>query len=94
MGVFVLLTVLSFFSFSGGEGGKGGMRATAMKSISLLENAPVTVLAEVNNSTPEALIEILKGQGITVENAEQDLSEIAEENQKDPMQLLQLIINQ
>lgn len=95
IGTFALLTVLSFFSLGGGdEGGKGNTRATSMKSMRLLQNTPVTLLAQIDNSTPEALIERLKAGGINVENAEQKLSDIAKANQTDPQKLLQMVINE
>ena len=92
IGVFLLLTVLSFFSLgSGGEGKGGGTRQTAMKSMKLLQSAPITMIAQMAKSSPDALIERLKAKGITVENAGQTLAEIAKNNKRKPQDLLSIV---
>ena len=85
----MLLTVLSFFSLGGGGEGKGGgTRQTAMKSMRLLQSAPITMIAQMTKSSPDAIIERLKAKGITVANADQTVAEIAKSNQRKPQDLL------
>lgn len=92
MGIFLLLTVLSFFSLGGGGKGEGGnTRQTAMKSMRLLQSAPVTMIAQLSKSTPESLIARLKEKGITVDNAGQTLADIAKSNNKKPRDLLSIV---
>jgi hypothetical protein len=82
VGVLVLLGAASFFP-SGGHGGPPMMQASAA-----LELAPLDVVAQVANASPESLIEKLEARGIRVRDGRQTLREIAAENGVRGMEIL------
>lgn len=70
VGVFMALLLLSFIPLEE-DGGSGKMVARA--SMDGLMNAPISVVAQVVEKSPEELITILKANGIEAANAETSL---------------------
>ena len=91
--VFVILTALSFFTVGQDdkEGGRKNFRATANQSMQLLQSTPVYLIAQIAKTTPEAMIERLTSQGMKVENAAQNLVEIAGSNNRNVRELLMIV---
>lgn len=90
---FVILTVLSLLPLTGGSEGGGGNRRAAMSAIMhTVEEAPLSTLAALAKTTPEALVERLQQQGLTIDNAEQTLDDVAAENGKEASQLIPVIL--
>jgi hypothetical protein len=82
--VLVLLGAASLFPVSaGGHGGPPMMQASAA-----LELAPLEVVAQVANDSPESLIERLEARGIRVRDGRQTLREIAADNGVHGMEIL------
>ncbi|MEZ5476591.1 MAG: hypothetical protein R3E95_03595 [Thiolinea sp.] len=73
---------------SGNERAGSNPRMIMMKTLHMLETAPLTLVAEMAKTTPEALQQRLQAQNIQVDNVQQTLEEIARNNQKRPQDLL------
>ncbi|HPE60276.1 MAG: DUF4405 domain-containing protein [Thiothrix sp.] len=92
IGVFVVLTIASLLPLNSGGGEGGNPRATSMKLMRLMESAPVSLVAEMAGTRPDALLEQLRAKGIQVDNTGQTVSDIAENNRQNPIQLLSVML--
>lgn len=81
----LVLGALSFLPIGGGEGGGKGQM---MKAVGALEKSPLTVVAQVAQTTPDTLVDKLKAKGLEVRDSDQTVQEIATENQKEPMEII------
>ena len=70
------------------EGGKGGKRGGPQQINRVLLEAPLTSVAALTGKTTEALQTQLQAQGLTVDVNSQNLKQIADDNQRSPMEVL------
>lgn len=93
IGLFAVVTVASMLITGGEErhgppgGGKGSMAI-----VQVLLNAPLDKLAGVTGSTVEGLQAKLQEQGLTVNASMASLEDIAKQNQRNPLELLNGVI--
>ena len=92
IGLFAVLTVASLLPLNGGANEGGNPRVASLKVLRLMESAPITLVAEMTRTSPDALLEQLKAKGIQIDNAQQTVSEVARNNQKQPVQLLSMML--
>jgi len=93
IGVFIILTALSFVTLGEGSSEHGGKnRKVAMKSFELLQSAPISVIAQLSKVTTDSLTERLEAKGITVKSADQTLTNIAKNNDLDALEVLSVLI--
>ncbi|WP_369678998.1 DUF4405 domain-containing protein [Chloroherpeton thalassium] len=64
-----------------GEGGDG-RKAKIMKAVGALEQSPLTLIAQIEKTSPEALLQKLQANGIQVDDASLTIEAIAQSNQK------------
>lgn len=88
IGVFVLLLAGSFFAL-GGSGGGSPVRAVMMG----VSAAPLSSLAPVVGTTPDALVEKLRAAGYTVSDGTQSLRAIVGDEREDQNRALVLIFD-
>lgn len=88
IGVFVLLLAGSFLSFGGGGGGSP-VRAVMMG----VSAAPLSSLAPVAGTTPDALVEKLRAAGYAVNDGTQSLRAIVGDEREDQNRALVLIFD-
>ena len=88
IGLFTVLTIASLLPLGSSNEGGSNPRVAMMKTMHLLEAAPVSVLADMQQMTPEALLEKMKEQGIQVDNAQQTLEAVATANGQEAAELL------
>ncbi|MEZ5535904.1 MAG: DUF4405 domain-containing protein [Thiolinea sp.] len=91
MAVFVIVTVLSLLPLTGSKEG-GNPRAAMFKLMHTVEAAPLSTLATLAKTTPEALMTRLQEQGVSVDSADQTLDEVAAENGKQVSSLIPVIL--
>ncbi len=89
MGAFVLVTALSFMSL-GGEQGSSKM-GTAMKTMNLLQNAPISALTELTNLSADGIAERLTSAGIEVTTTDTSLADLAKSQDREAHELLAII---
>ena len=89
MAIFLVLGLLSFLPAGGPN-----RRPPFMAMSSALEKAPLTLVAQVAQSTPLAVTEHLKSHGIEVRDSAQTISQIAADNQKRSMEVLVCVFDQ
>ncbi|MCI5161779.1 MAG: DUF4405 domain-containing protein [Candidatus Electrothrix sp. AX5] len=90
MGSFVLLLALSFFPM-GEEGHHGSPFAPP---INALAQAPLTVLAQVAQTSPEQLRERLAGEGLVVTSDQQSISELVGDDFRAQVHLLKELLEE
>ncbi len=91
IGLFTTIAVASLFVSGGNErGGPGG--APQMQATRILITAPLTQLAGITGKTVEGLQLQLQQQGVTVDATATSLDAIAQQNHRNPMELLNNLI--
>ncbi len=85
----LLVGALSLVPFGGGSHGHPLMAVARA-----LEQSPLTLVAEVAQRSPQTVVEELKAQGLQVQNESQTISEIASENQRQSMEILNRVLGQ
>ena len=94
--VFGVLTVASLLIPNNGSqrggppngfGGAAGAQATQV-----LLNAPLASLANLTQQSPDAMVHKLEEQGITVANVQQSLETLAGDNQRNPVEILNMVL--
>ena len=91
IGLFIVLTVLSFIPAGRGGGRERRGGPPFMKAAQSLIDSPLTTVANVAKREPAAVLSALKAQGITVTSEQQTIKAIAEENKKNDVQVLEMI---
>ena len=91
IGLFIVLTVLSFIPAGRGGGRERRGGPPFMKAAQPLIDSPLTTVASVAKREPPAVLGALKAQGITVTREQQTIKAIAEKNKKNDMQVLGMI---
>jgi hypothetical protein len=94
--VLVLATAFVAPALNRGEGGPGGHGGPARGMgalIQTLENASVTSVAGLVNTTPEALVSRLREAGMTVTGPEETLREVAQSSGQDVVKLMEVIVS-
>lgn len=87
LGVFVLVLLISFAPI----GGSGEPPFVA--PLRALGKAPLTVVAQVAESSPEQVIERLKKEGLAVQSAQQSLSELVGEDVRKQVRFLKMLMD-
>ncbi|WP_417914666.1 DUF4405 domain-containing protein [Candidatus Electronema sp. JM] len=87
LGAFVLILIVCFSPLSGsGE----PPFATPIRA---LAKAPLTVVAQVAESSPEQVMERLKKEGLAVQSAQQNISELVGDDWHKQMRFLKMLID-
>lgn len=93
IGLFAVITVAAMFINGGDERhGPPGGRAGSMAATQVLMNAPLDKLAGITGSTLESLQAKLQEQGLELTSAAGSLADIAQQNQRNPAELLNNLI--
>lgn len=96
IGLFAVLTVAAMLIPNnapqrggppGGFGGTAGAQATQ-----LLLSAPLATIATLSQQTPDAVVAKLEAQGLTSVTLDQSLSAVATNNQRNPVEMLNVIL--
>jgi hypothetical protein len=87
LGVFALVLLISFAPI----GGSGEPPFVA--PLRALGKAPLTVVAQVAQSSPDQLIEQLKKEGLAVQSAQQSLSELVGDDLHKQMRFLKMLLD-
>lgn len=82
------LVIAAPFAYSGIGGGEGGGGNPAVRTVRLLTQAPLSDLAPVLKTTPEALLASLREKGHTAASADHTLATIAATSGVQPNDLL------
>jgi len=88
IGVFALLLLISFVPF-GNEDEEGPHFAAPIR---VLANAPLAEVARLAKNSPEQMLAQLKKEGITVQSAQQSLSELIGNDLHKQVHLLKLLV--
>jgi len=93
IGIFIILTALSFATLGESSGDHGGKnRKVAMQSLKLLQSAPISMIAKLSEVTPESLSKKLKEKGFVVISESQTLASIAKNNDTSAQEVLSILI--
>jgi len=89
--IIALILAVGALAFLPIESGKSERKAKIMKAIGALEQSPLNLVAQIGKTSPEALVQKLEANGFEVKDASQTVEEIAQSNQKKPMDILGLL---
>jgi len=89
--VFVILTALSFFTL-GNVNGVGKHNKMGVKTTELLKSAPITMIAQLSEVSPDKLTQRLEAAGIAVLSTDQTIMNIAKSNNLNTQQVLSVLI--
>ena len=93
IGLFIVLTALSFFTLGDGNVNGGGKHnKMGVKTTELLKSAPITMIAQLSKVTPDTLTQRLEAEGIVVLSIDQTVINIAKSNNLNTQQVLSVLI--
>ncbi len=85
VGIIAFFTILTIISVTPIGNSK---KHSLAKVLDALNNAPIESVARISGQAPEVLLNNLRKQGLTVDNVQKTISEIAKENNKGERHLL------
>ena len=92
--VVMLLAVVMMVPGTGGPHGPGGGRNPMMQVMGVLSDAHLEHLALTMNTTSDKLVEKLRAAGITVQNPQQTLKEVATGSNCDLRQVMSVVMTE
>ena len=84
----VCILALGWMLFTGGD----DRQHPAKRLVSSMQQAPIALLAELQHQDSQQLLTTLRNAGVRVDNDQQSLNQLASVNQRNPFELLDLIL--